>query len=140
MTADREFSTGSRRDTAEGKSPLSKLPFKALKDVALVHEYGDNNYGVGNWRKGQRFSVLSDSMLRHWEAWFTCMEEEDPKSGLHHLAHCAWNALVLLYECLYYRPELDDRIIEDGSWYSEKFAKTVLAKQLEDPRKEQGEL
>jgi len=72
-------------------------------------------------------------MLRHWEAWFTSMEDKDPKSGLHHMAHCAWNAIVLLYECIYYRPELDDRLTKEGNWYSKEFAKTKLAKQLENP-------
>ena len=129
--SDRFFVTGSRRDDDNGKPPLSKLPFAALREVALVHKYGDAHYGMGNWRKGQPFSVLSDSMLRHWEAWFVHGESRDPKSGLHHLAHCAWNALVLLYQCVYYRPELDDRLSWNGDWLSTEFAKTPLAKKLE---------
>lgn len=128
---DRHFSTGSRRDNDSDKPPLSKLPFAALREVAHVHKYGDDHYGMGNWRKGQPFSVLSDSMLRHWEAWFVHGEERDPKSGRHHLAHCAWNALILLYEVIFYRPDLDDRLTWDGEWHSKEFAKTPQAIELE---------
>ncbi len=97
----------------------------------MVHLYGDNEYGFGNWRKGQPFSELSNSMLRHWEAWFCRGEDLDPKSGKHHLAHASWNCLVLLYQCIFYRPELDDRLDEFGNWKSAKFAETIRAKQLE---------
>ena len=124
---DRTFKTGSRRDSSKGKPPFSKLPFAALEEVAFVHQYGDDNYGVGNWRCGQPFSVLSDSMLRHWEKWFVYGEARDKKSGRHHLAHCAWNCLVLLYQCIFYRPELDDRLRVDGYWMSDEFAKTACA-------------
>lgn len=127
----RIFTTGSRRDSDTHKAPLSKLPFAALKEVAQVHRYGDARYGMGNWRKGQPFSVLSDSMLRHWEAWFFDGEENNPESGIHHLAHAAWNCLVLVYEVIFYRAELDDRLDWQGNWMSEEFAKTDLAKQLE---------
>ena len=131
LVGNRQFKTGSRRDSAKNKPPLSKLPFPALVEVAFVHEYGDSNFGTGNWRKGQPFSELSNSMLRHWEKWFYHGEDLDPKSGRHHLAHMAWNALILLWEVLYYNPLLDDRQTSTGEWRSKEFAKSKLAKELE---------
>jgi hypothetical protein len=127
----RKFSTGSRRDTDRNKAPFSRLPFAALEQVSLVHLHGDNKYGLGNWRKGQPFSELSNSAWRHWERWFVYGEEKDSKSGLHHIAHCAWNVLILLYHCVFYNPKLDDRQKPNGDWLSKEFAKTKEAKKLE---------
>lgn len=127
----RTFKTGSKRDSSNNKPPLSKLPFPALKEVAFVHQYGDSQFGTGNWKKGQPYSALSDSMLRHWEAWFYKLETTDAKSGLHHLAHAAWNCLVLLWQDLFGRHDMDDRQTYHGDWNSRTFADTPLAKQLE---------
>jgi len=104
----RTFNTGSRRDSSKGKPPFSKLMWRALREVALVHEYGDLRYGQGNWRKGQPFSEVSNSMFRHWNSFFNHCEDYDTDqqavegdlrkgSGLLHTAHMAWNALFLLY-------------------------------------------
>jgi hypothetical protein len=129
---DRVFETGSRRDSDEGKPPLNKLPWAALKEVAFVHQYGDDHYGVGNWRKGQYFSVLADSALRHVTSFLLC-EDIDKKSKKYHLAHAAWNCLVLLYEMIFYSKykHLDDRVEVTGEWHSTAFAVTDRAKALE---------
>lgn len=129
---DRKFSTGSRRDSATGKAPLSRLMWDALEEVARVHEHGDKHYGMGNWRKGQPFSSPMDSLLRHYVA-ISRGEDIDPKSGRYHAAHLAWNALFILHMTIHYDhyAKLDDRLDFKGDWLSEQFAKTDLSRQLE---------
>ena len=129
---DRFFSTGSRRDSAEGKPPLSKLPFTALGEVAFVHQYGDDHYGIGNWRRGQTMTTFIDSGMRHAKDALRG-EDFDPKSGRYHLAHAAWNMLIALHQSMYPEKyaELDDRMDDFGEWVNEMFAQTELAKRLE---------
>jgi hypothetical protein len=130
---DRFFSTGSRRDNADNKPPFSKVMWEALREVALVHKYGDDHYGMGNWRKGQPFSSPIDSALRHIEKTLNG-EDKDPDSGQYHMAHAAWNCLFLLHMLIhydYYGHQLDDRLDFKGDWHNEEFAKTALAKLLE---------
>jgi len=132
VSKDRYFSTGGRRDSAEGKPPLSKLAFSSLCEVASVHQFGDDHYGAGNWRKGQPTSVLLDCVYRHLAA-FTRGEDLDPKSKLSHLAHAAWNVLVLIHQTVCYPEEyrqLDDRMDDLGRWVSDAFAETPSAKAL----------
>lgn len=141
----RNFSTGSKRDSAKGKPPLTKLMWKALEQVAFVHAYGDRHYGQGNWRKGQPFSEASNSMLRHWNKFSNYGEDYDEDwtdeegnlrsgSGLLHTAHMAWNALFLLHMQLHpaYYAECDDRMDAFGEWVNETFADSDIAKQLEE--------
>lgn len=140
----RQFNTGSKRDTAKGKPPLSKLMWDALCEVARVHEYGDRHYGQGNWRKGQPYSEASNSMLRHWKAMFCDGEDYDRNwvdedggvhngSGLHHSAHMAWNALFILHMQLHsgHYTQCDDRMDALGDWSNDFFAGTDMAKELE---------
>lgn len=129
---DRFFPTGSRRDTDEGKPPMSKLPWTALGEVAFVHRYGDSHYGVGNWRKGQFLSTYADSCQRHWRA-FLCGEDRDLKSSCYHLAMAAWNTLCALHQVIHSKryAHLDDRIDDFGNWVNAEFAKTETARELE---------
>jgi len=140
----RNFSTGSKRDSAKGKPALSKLMWKALEEVARVHEYGDDHYGQGNWRKGQPFSEASNSMLRHWNKLFNYGEDYDEDwideegnlrkgSGLLHAAHMAWNALFILHMQLHpeYYTKCDDRMDAFGEWVNKVFANSDIAKKLE---------
>lgn len=142
MSRYRVFTTGSRRDSADGKPPLSKLPWTALSEVAFVHQYGDDHYGIGNWRKGQNMSTFLDSCDRH-KAAFAKGEDYDPKSGRHHMAHAAWNCLIALHQSLYpdRYAELDDRMTDFGEWVNELFAQTEQAKLLvagDVPREDVG--
>lgn len=76
--------------------------------VALIWTMGAIKYERDNWRKGMPFSDVMDSFERHYFAW-KLGEENDSESGLHHLAHAAWNILVLLEFC-FTHPEMDDRV------------------------------
>jgi hypothetical protein len=131
----REFSTGSRRDSDDGKPPFSKLMWTALEEVAQVHKYGDDHYGVGNWRKGQPLTSTIDSAIRHLQKTLKG-KDYDSRSKRLHAAHAAWNCLLVVHQQLYpdYYAELDDRIDDFGDWINERFAATDLAKGLEKGR------
>lgn len=79
----------------QGKSPMSLLPFIALKEVGNVLLMGQEKYGSWNWVKGMKWSRIENSMQRHYEA-YQSGEDLDKESGLFHTAHLACNALFLL--------------------------------------------
>lgn len=85
-----EFSTGSRRDTREGKGRYDLLPPLAIQRLALVYEKGGKRYGDRNWEKGQPLSRYLDSALRHL---FQVLEGNDDED---HAGHAAWNVLALI--------------------------------------------
>lgn len=60
-----EFSTGSRRDTQEGKGRFDLLPWRALWQVAIHSEMGAKKYGERNVELGQKLSRLTSSAQRH---------------------------------------------------------------------------
>lgn len=76
------------------KPSLSLLPFDALEEVAKVLDFGARKYDAHNWRKGMEFSRLVSAALRHISAW-NLGEDNDPESGLNHLAHAACCILFL---------------------------------------------
>lgn len=92
---------------SEGKVGLHRLPWDALEDVARVLDYGAKKYGTGNWQKGTSWMEFAGSAMRHLTSWLRG-EDNDPESGLPHLAHACTNVLFLL---AYRRQKLgtDDR-------------------------------
>lgn len=100
----------------EGKLQYASLPWRAIQEIAKVSTMGATKYGANNYKKGFTYSSLFDSMNRHLYGdynhhGFMTGEVNDPESKLHHLAHAAWNLLVLLQQEL--EPskyaEFDDR-------------------------------
>lgn len=96
---------GNKSDT--GKPMLSLTPYSALVEEAKVMMFGLEKYGRDNWRKGLEFTRLIDAALRHLHA-FNEGENNDPESGISHLAH-ARCCLAFLIEFEKTHPELDDR-------------------------------
>lgn len=86
-----EFSTGSRRDSQDGKARFSLVPSGPLTRLAMHYTNGARKYGDGNWMLGQPASQFIDSMGRHFEAVKLGKLDED------HLAAVAWNAFALMY-------------------------------------------
>lgn len=81
----------------------------ALNEVAKVYTYGTQKYDDDNWWKGLKWKRdVFGCILRHVWKWFRG-ERYDDESGVHHLAHAAWNCFALMS---YERHNLgvDDRI------------------------------
>ncbi len=97
--------SGARYNT--GKPDYSLIPLCTMEDEARVWMYGQAKYAAFNWAKGMAWSVPLACLLRHMAAWQRG-EENDPESGLPHLAHAMCNLRMLtLYAKTY--TEGDDR-------------------------------
>lgn len=79
-----------------GKDPWNLFMWDAAREVVRVLKMGAEKYTARNWEKGMKYSRCYDSAQRHLYAWFQEGEDHDKESGLLHLAHAAWNILVLL--------------------------------------------
>lgn len=106
----REFSSGSRRDSAEDKPRMELLPLDLLMDLSEWYSGGAKKYGDNNWLKGQPQSVVIGSMLRH----LTKLVRGDTDER-HDLA-IVWNAIALQSSLKYHK---DNKQICDvvGEWY-----------------------
>jgi len=85
-----EFTTGSQRDTRDGKGRFDLIPPESLRRLALVFERGAVKYGDRNWEKGQPLQRYIDSALRHLNSFQAGDREED------HLAQAAWNCFAYI--------------------------------------------
>lgn len=86
-----KFSTGSRRDTREGKGRFDLISPIALHRLARHYEHGAKKYGDRNWEKGQPVSRFIDSAMRHLNNFLAGDRSED------HLAACAWNCFSAIH-------------------------------------------
>lgn len=96
---------GNKND--QGKPPISMLTQNFVVEVAKVMEFGAKKYARDNWRNGIAWSRIIDSAYRHLGA-FNAGEDNDPETGLSHIAHLACNCMFLL-EYIHTHSELDDR-------------------------------
>jgi len=87
-----ERGSGARYNS--GKADFSLIPLCTLEDEAKVWEYGAKKYAAHNWMKGMPWSVPFACAMRHMAAWQKG-EENDPESGLPHLAHAMCNLRML---------------------------------------------
>lgn len=79
-----------------GKTALQYvLVFKGLDEVAKVGEFGAKKYGQFNYKAGASYMRFLGSCTRHLAA-FIRGEDTDAESGLSHLAHLVFDALMLL--------------------------------------------
>lgn len=91
----------------DGKPRLDYLDPYALEEVAKVLTFGATKYGAQNWRKGIEIGRLMAACLRHIFA-FMRGENNDPETGLSHLAH-AMCCLMFTLWMLEHRRDMDDR-------------------------------
>jgi hypothetical protein len=92
-----------------GKTRHDLMAPLALDEIARVYTYGTQKYDDDNWWKGLRWKKdVFGCILRHVWKWFRG-EKFDKESGLHHLAHAAWNCITLME---YERNQIgiDDRV------------------------------
>lgn len=78
-----------------GKPAFDLLPWSAIEEVAAVMTYGAGKYDRHNWRKGFEYSRLYAAAFRHLVASIEGTDD-DPESGLDHLAHACCCILFLL--------------------------------------------
>ncbi len=77
-----------------GKPRYDLLPPDALNELAEVFTKGAEKYAPRNWEKGMDWGKCFASLLRHAFKWAKG-EDRDEETGCLHMAHVAWNALVL---------------------------------------------
>ena len=78
------------------KCPLHLIPTVALRETAWVHKHGSQKYGESNWlHAGINASTYVAAILRHLTTWADG-EDNDPESGLSHIAHVAACCNIIL--------------------------------------------
>ena len=82
----------------EGKLDWSLIPWDSVEEILKVLEFGKIKYSAWNWNKGEGFKYTDvfNSMVRHLFAWIRG-QDNDPESGLNHMAHVGCNVLFILY-------------------------------------------
>lgn len=81
---------------SEGKVRYDLVAPWSLNEIARVYTYGTIKYDDDNWWKGLKWKKdVFGCILRHVWKWFRG-EKYDDESGLHHLAHAAWNCMTLM--------------------------------------------
>lgn len=84
------FSTGSRRDSREGKGRYDLIPWSVISRLSKRFESGAVLYGDRNWEKGQPLGRYLDSALRHL---FQFLEGETNED---HGIASIWNLIALM--------------------------------------------
>lgn len=115
-----------------GKPAMSLLDRTALEETAAVLKFGAEKYAPHNWRKGIKFSRLTDAALRHIYA-FIDGENTDHESGLTHMGH-AMCCLMFLAWMVKNRPDLDDRHKTEQALSSIEHELKTAIKQAAGPR------
>jgi hypothetical protein len=81
---------------SEGKIRHDLVPPWSLNEIARVYTYGTIKYDDDNWWKGLKWKKdVFGCILRHVWKWFRG-EKFDDESGLHHMAHAAWNCIAIM--------------------------------------------
>lgn len=86
-----EFSTGSKRDSREGKGRYDLVSPLFMRRFTKHFENGAVKYGDRNWEKGQPISRYLDSAMRHLYGYLEGKRDED------HLAAAAWNVHAMIH-------------------------------------------
>lgn len=77
---------GVKADTEKVMMQLLSPDF--MEEVAKVFTFGAQKYGENNYKKGLKVSRILGALDRHLKA-FKVLEDNDPETGLSHLAHAA---------------------------------------------------
>lgn len=94
---------GSGKEFVKEAQSISKTDYdlieaKWLKEVADVLTFGAEKYDRFNWQKAKKseLHLYRSALIRHFEA-YRSGEEDDPETGLSHLAHASCNLMFLHY-------------------------------------------
>lgn len=94
----------------EGKLRWRNVPLFIMRGLIRVGEFGEKKYATYNFLKGLPVTDTIDAMMRHIDAVTDPNQSDlDDESGVNHLYHVAWNALVAAW-MIENRPDLDDRL------------------------------
>lgn len=106
-------STGSVRHNKD-KPEMSQLDPRFVMAMAELLTEADKcgKYDTYNWAKGQKYTVVYDSLMRHMTAFMTG-EDMDPESEKSHLIHAACNIMFLWNNWMQENPEFDDRFFKE---------------------------
>lgn len=86
---------GRKDDT--GKLRYRLLPVRPLRRLVEVLEFGARKYGTDTWQGiSNGRERYTDALMRHVEAWRSG-EQNDPESGLPHMAHAMCNAMFIMW-------------------------------------------
>lgn len=92
----------------QGKDLWHLLPIKAVTEIVKVLTFGAKKYAPDNWQRvPNRKARYYDAMMRHTQAW-RLGEQDDPETGIHHLAHAGCCLLFLLSEELGFDPKIHE--------------------------------
>lgn len=82
----------------QDKTRYDLIPPEFIREVAEVFTFGANKYTPDNWKgfTPEQQEEIKGSLLRHIYAYLEG-EENDPESGLSHLAHAGCNLAFMLY-------------------------------------------
>jgi hypothetical protein len=94
----------------EGKLKWSLVSWGSLAPMVRVLMFGAEKYDDHNWKKGLKYTEITESLQRHMNA-FIEGEDNDPESKLTHVGHILCNAMFLSYMFLF-RKDCDDRYID----------------------------
>lgn len=88
-----DYATGGAKGTK--RTQLGAMDPAALIELARVAGMGAEKYAAYNYLKGFDWALAFNAMQRH-ALLFWSGEDDDPESGLSHMAHAAWMALALV--------------------------------------------
>lgn len=86
---------------------------EALEEIAKVLTYGAKKYEARNWEKGISYGRVFSACMRHLWAWWGG-EDDDPETGISHLAHAGCSIIFLLTYVKRNQNNLDDRSKKNG--------------------------
>lgn len=90
------------------KLPWHLLPWDVVTELVKVLQFGARKYGERNWEKGIDYSRTFAATHRHMVAWWLG-EDNDPETGISHLAHAACEIMFALAFAKRGSMDLDDR-------------------------------
>lgn len=114
--------SGQGRKDDTGKRQWSLIPWDVVEDVVQVLEFGAKKYAPENWKKVPNARErYFDALMRHVLAWRSG-EQNDPETGLNHLAHAGCCLMFLLwFEGRRATVQLDIGPLGSQDWTGEKF-------------------
>ena len=86
---------GTKHDA--GKPDFTFISYELLEAMAQVRAFGEKKYSFDNWKQDFKYRRSAAACLRHVYS-FLKGEDNDPESGLSHIAHAACCLEHLLFD------------------------------------------